>query len=208
MKNGFTLFVIVLVLLVFGAGCTAPEKPAPSLPVTETMPAFQPPIKNPLGSYAFSESDIPFKVSSSTLASPGRSSIPATVSRYGVTFAYLAEFYELSDTSKTSRNVRQVLCKVPEENVTVAFADFRNMLGSESGTTSLKRKVVKQPGMQVGDESEAFSIHYNDSVTHEYPDSVIVFRKGNVIEAITLKSPEQDFTTLMKLAQKAESLIP
>ena len=201
------LILILAATLVLCAGCVtqpAPEQATPSPTVATPAPMSG---KNPLTAYALTNADVPFTVNSEASGTPGRSAIPASVGKYGVTRVYFVAFYEETEIATTKKNFRQVICEVPGANATQAFTDVREQLVRESKSTSLLRKVEPVDITGPGDESVAFTIRYNSSTEEQYPDAVIAFRKGNIVEVLTMKSAEPDFENLQELADKAGSLV-
>ena len=206
----FVPLLVLIMILALSAGCTTQAEPRDTVPSPAiTAPAPEPALaKSPLTTYAITRDDIAFPVNTEMASIPGKSDIPASVGKYGVTRVYVVEFYEDSEIAKTARGFRQIICEIPEANATTAFADVRTMLTKESAASKLQREIVQGPDMQIGDETVAFALRYNTTATPQYPDTVIAFRKGSIVEIITMKSAEPDFPGLQVLAEKAVSKVP
>ena len=201
------VILILAGMLALIAGCTSPSPTdTTGLSPSFTLPTPGPGEK-PLARYALSREDMPFTVKNTLRGIPGKADIPESVRKYGIINLYLMEYYEESDGTKTAWGLRQVICELPEENATSAFADVRERLIREPGTASSKRQIVQEPGINIGDETVAFSVRYNYT-TPQYPDTIIAFRKGPLVEVLIMKSPEPDFVGLTSLAEKAASGIP
>lgn len=212
-RTGFssdsTLKAVALVLLaalVSAAGCStqpAPAEPQIAAPPAPTLPGEGGKALMP---YILPQDAVPFPVKNAVLGSPGKSEIPAWLGRYGILRAFVAEYYEENDAVKTARSVRHVICELSEENATIALQDIRWRTASEAETPVGNRRVELYP--DTGDGGIVFVIRYAGEAAPQYPDTAIAFRRGTVIEVITMKSPVPDTDEIQKLAEKAASLLP
>lgn len=205
------LLLLIAVLAVM-AGCTEEASPAQT-PVPATTPPTpvplpvytQAPPYTELSEITLAATEMPFTV---TREDHGVTVLPTydpTGITRGATRGYQAYYADNQNDLPFTTAMRQQILEFSAGNAPAAYKQQIQMM---KGTAGQNYRIVPYPDLLIGDESYGF-VGVNKSGTgSENPSALVIFRKGDVVETITLKSPSGDIVPLATLTRKAASMIP
>jgi hypothetical protein len=188
----FCLFIAVLILL--AAGCTTVRN--------DTVP-------DPLARFALVKEDMPFAVATEDTYTMQDFKPDALFN-----LSRPAGYYEVvrfgdAGTLSTGLVVRQVIYKFPSAgDAENEFSAFHEKLALAYNATYMAIRINRSPVITVGDRSEALTIQDYRRYQDHVPASIVVFTKGNYLEIIALRSPQEDPDTVADLAMKAALRLP
>jgi hypothetical protein len=211
MKSPVPLLLLIA-FLALAAGCSSgPEDPGATPPQVTVLPPTLPeevytpaPPYTDLTQLTLTPAEVPFTI---VKKDGGVSVLTGDRSTFtsGATRGYQVFYANASTDLPFSSGLRQQIVEYSPGNAPTAYRDELAFIQKNIG---VNYRIVPYPDLAIGDESYGFTAINITGTAVENPSSFIIFRKGDVIESISLKYPSAEIWTTAGIARKAASKIP
>jgi hypothetical protein len=188
--------VLLLLLLLTGAGCTG---------LSGDLPAIVPIPYGELSDIALAKEEVPLpSLAFMVEAKPDPDNSPF-FSAFGATRAFSRQFSGGVIGGTDYVQLSQVIVEFPPGNATRAFAALKQ---ASTRTAAGEEPPVLWQDPGIGDESIGVTLPGHAVFTKGGSTAMIVFRKSDILESVSLESVSPDTDALARAARNAAAKIP